>query len=146
MKKFKFTLQPLLDLTLSMQEQLQMQMKHNEEILAQLIGELEDLFQQRTNAKEAYLCDAQKGVQADLFKSHAAYIDQYTLMINRQEGRIDSAQRERQKLVLEKTSNYQEIKKLENLQEKQYMQFKAQVKRDEENALGDIISYRIATN
>ena len=146
MKKFKFTLQPLLDLTLSMQEQLQLQMKQNEDALSRLVGELDTLFSQRTSAKEAYLNQVQRGVQAEELKSHTAYIDEYSDLIVQQEDRIDNVQRERQKLILEKTSNYQNLKKLENLKEKQYAQYLAQVKSDEEKMIGDLISYRIAAN
>lgn len=146
MKKFKFSLQPLLDLALSMQEQLKNQMKQNEVILAQLIEELEDLSNQRTDAKHVYLRQVQRGVQAESLLNHAAYIERYTDLINKQAGRIDSAQKEREKLVLEKASNHQELKKLENLHQKQYTQFVAQAKRDEQEALSDMISYRIASN
>ncbi len=146
MKKFKFTLQPLLDLTLSMQEQLQLQMKQNEQTLAHLAGELDTLFSQRTSAKQAYMNQMQKGVQAEELKSHTAYIDQYSELIVKQEESIDNVQQEQQRLILEKTSNYQDIKKLENLKEKQYAQYLAQVKSDEEKTIGDLISYRIAAN
>ncbi len=146
MKKFKFTLQPLLDLTLSMQEQLKMQMKQNEETLARLINELDILLAQRTDAKAAYLYDMQKGLQADKLKSHTAYIDQYSFMIDQQESSIEGVQREKQKLLLEKTSNYQNLKKLENLKEKQYSQYMVQVRSDEEKMIGDLISYQIAAN
>ncbi len=146
MKQFRFTLQPLLDLQLSVQEQLQIEMKRNESILAQLIGELEDLSKRSVDAKDIYLSQVQKGIQAEHLLNHTIYIDQYTNMINQQEDRIDGAQKEKDKLIIEKKNNYQELKKLEKLQEKQYAQFIDQKKRDEEKALSDMISYQIATS
>jgi len=146
MKQFKFTLQAMWDLTISAEEQLKMQMQKNEETLVRLKYELDSLEKARMKAKQAYIQNMQKGMQADMLKSYTSYIDEYNLLINKQKAMIERVEMEKQRLVAEKIRLYKELKKLQSIRDKQYAEYLTEVKNEEEKEMGDIISYKIATN
>ena len=66
-------------------------------------------------------------------------------MIAAQKQSIALAEKEREKIIEALVAIRKEIKSLESLREKQYEEYLAEEKREQEQAIGDVVSYQVAS-
>ncbi len=146
MKKFVFQLQSLYDVKQTLETQQKNQLQQIEAKLAKLREEMELLQDSFAKSREEYRAETEKGIQADRLSRYGEYFDLLNRSITAQRERIAQAEVQRKKCVEALVEIMKEIKALEKLKEKQYEEYLKEVKNEEEKAIGDMISYKVAAS
>lgn len=146
MKKFVFQLQSLYDVKQTLETQQKNQLKQIEARLAKLREELEILQASFAKSRDEYRTETVTGIQADKLRWYGAYFDLLNKSITAQKEKIAQAEEQRKKCVEALVEIMKEVKSLEKLKEKQYEEYLKEVKNEEEKAIGDMISYKVAAS
>ncbi len=145
MKKFVFTLQAVYDIALSNEKQQKNLLKRVEERLRSLRLALDRMLERKEEARIQCAKDVDEGTDAIRMTQYARYFESLDDMISAQKKAIAAAEGEREKVVAALVEIRKEIKSLENLREKQMEEYRDEVKREEEQAIGDVVSYQVAS-
>lgn len=145
MKKFVFTLQAVQDIALADEKQKKALLRRIEERIRTLTAALEEMYERRKDAQVQCAKDVDEGTDALRLAQYARYLESLAELIEAQKQSIALAQKERDKVVEALVKTRKEIKSLENLRERQYEEYLAEVKREEEQAIGDVVSYQVAS-
>jgi len=145
MKKFVFTLQSVYDIALSNEKQQKNLLRRIEERLLALRAVLDRMLAQRKEARTQCAKDVDEGTDANRMAQYARYFESLEDRIEAQKKAIETIEKEREKVVDALVKIRQEIKSLENLREKQLEEYRAEVKREEEQAIGDVVTYQVAS-
>lgn len=145
MKKFVFTLHAVYDIALSNEKQQKNLLRRIEDKLRALREALAGMLEQRKEARAQCARDVDEGTDALRLAQYARYFEGLEDRIAAQRRSIALAERERGKIVEALVGIRKEIKSLESLKEKQYEEYLAAVKREEEQAIGDVVSYQVAS-
>ncbi|MCE5236257.1 MAG: flagellar export protein FliJ [Clostridiaceae bacterium] len=145
MRKFVFTLQALNDIALSNEKQQKNLLRRVEERLRTLREALERMLSRRDEARAQCAKDVDEGTDALRLAQYARYFESLEELIAAQRQSIALAEHEREKIVEALVAIRKEIKSFENLRERQYEEYLAEVKREEEQAIGDVVSYQVAS-
>ncbi len=141
MKKFTFTLQSVLRVKTIQEKQIKAE-------LAEIQGQLNDLFAQRTDFQQQLeISSAQYGdeLQKGLSVPRMAWFSNFADYINGQLKQLEVQVRKTEQKLEEKKAELiaavKEIKTIEKLREEQYRAYLEEVSKEEEKVLGDLISY-----
>lgn len=145
MKKFVFTLQAVQDIALADEKQQKALLRRIEERIRTLTAALEEMYERRKDAQAQCAKDVDEGTDALRLAQYARYLESLAELIEAQKQSIALAQKERDKVVEALVKTRKEIKSLENLRERQHEEYLAEVKREEEQAIGDVVSYQVAS-
>ncbi|HWS28704.1 MAG TPA: flagellar export protein FliJ [Clostridia bacterium] len=145
MKKFVFTLQAVYDIALSNEKQQKNLLKRIEERLRSLRLALDRMLERKEEARIQCAKDVDEGTDAIRMAQYARYFESLDDMISAQKKAITAVEGEREKVVAALVEIRKEIKSLENLKEKQMEEYRDEVKREEEQAIGDVVSYQVAS-
>lgn len=145
MKKFVFTLQAVQDIALADEKQKKALLRRIEERIRTLTAALEEMYERRKDAQAQCAKDVDEGTDALRLAQYARYLESLAELIEAQKQSIALAQKERDKVVEALVKTRKEIKSLENLRERQHEEYLAEVKREEEQAIGDVVSYQVAS-
>jgi flagellar export protein FliJ len=145
MKKFVFTLQSVYDIALSNEKQQKNLLRRIEERLLALRAALDRMFEQKKEARAQCAKDVDVGTDANRMAQYARYFESLDDRIEAQKKAVAMIEKEREKVVDALVKIRQEIKSLENLQEKQLEEYRTEVKREEEQAIGDVVTYQVAS-
>lgn len=145
MKKFVFTLQSVYDIALSNEKQQKNLLKRIEERLLALRTVLERMFEQKKEAHAQCAKDVDEGTDANRMAQYARYFESLNDKIEAQTKAVAQLEKERDKVIEALVEIRKEIKSLENLREKQLEEYREEVKREEEQAIGDVVTYQVAS-
>ena len=143
MKKFVFTLQAVYDIALSNEKQQKNLLRRIEERILALRTALERMLEQKTEAYAQCAKDVDVGTDATRLSQYARYLESLSDKIEVQKKSITQLENERDKVVEALVEIRKEIKSLENLREKQLEEYRIEVKREEEQAIGDVVTYQV---
>jgi flagellar protein FliJ len=146
MKKFAFQLQSLYDVKLTLEEQQKNQLKQVEARLAKLNEEMEVLQYSFAKTREEYRIETETGIQAEKLSWYGGYFDLLNKSMTLQREKIAQAEAQREKCLETLLEIRKEVKSLEKLKDKQYEEYLKEVKNEEEKAIGDMISYKVAAS
>jgi len=145
MKQFAFSLQSLYDIKKTVEFQQKIQMKTIEAKLAKLEEELREIWANIENTKHMYTEDIQSGVQANKLVQYSRYFDLLNVSLTMQQERIATTEKEKQKCLEAQVETRKEIKSLEKLYEIELEAYNTLLKQEQDKAIGDIVSYKVAT-
>ena len=141
MKKFTFTLQSVLRVKTIQEKQIKAE-------LAEIQGQLNDLFAQRTDfhrqleiSSAEYGDEMKKGLSAPRMAWYSNFADYINDQLKQLEARIREAEQKLEEKKAERIAAVKEIKTIEKLREEQYRAYLEEVSKEEEKVLGDLISY-----
>ena len=143
MKKFAFTLQAVEDITLATERQLKLEMQKIEERLRQTLRRIEETKAERAGA--ANRCALQmrtNGMDAETLVHYGHYLEKLDAILDvlyEEKARIEL---EKEKCLQRQIENRKELKTLEKLRKKQFEEYQAEQRREEEKTIGDLVSYR----
>ncbi len=143
MKKFAFTLQAVYDIALSNEKHQKGLLTRIEDKLRSLREALEKMTQNLADSRARCASDINAGTDAVRLAQYSRYFESLEDLIAAQKQSIALAEKERNKIVDALVSIRKEIKSLENLRDRQYEEYLADVKREEEQAIGDVVSYQV---
>lgn len=144
MKKFVFTLQAVYGIALGNEKQQKALLKKAEEKLRALNAELMALYEAREEAHRRCALEMQQGTGATRLNQYSAYLESLEEAIEKKKQSIREAEKERERIIAALVEARKEVKTLENLKERQYEEYLEEVKREEEQAIGDVVSYQVA--
>ena len=141
MKKFVFTLQAVLDISISEEKQQRM-------LLAQINAKLNE-FENMLSAQQQIFSDCKakeqseikRGISSKKLEQYSKYQDALRANINELKKLAAVTQREKQKCLDKLVQIKRKIKTLEKLREKQYQQYLAEMRKLEEKQTEDFVSY-----
>jgi len=145
MKPFKFSLQSLYDVKLSIEEQQKLQMKMIEKRIAQIEEEIDQLQENRRKHQEMYEADLSAGMMAEKCEDYGRFFGLLNVSEAILNKKLAAAQKEKQQCMDARFETRREIKALEKLSDIELTAYREQVSREEDNSLGDIITYKVAT-
>lgn len=145
MKKFSFTLEVLLKVKCSLEKQHKALLMEAQRRLLALEEELLGLYARRETTQQEYRQEGVSGVHPDRLRVYGFYFEHLRQAIAEQKERIEAAQQEKLRLQAQLLRTMKEIKALRKLREKQYQEYLAQVAREEEKAIGDLVSFKVAS-
>lgn len=145
MKKFKFTLQSVYELSLSTEKQQQIQIKKLEDTLARLRYELEELKVAYLDGKDRLAEEMKKGLSSDKLSQYNVYFENLiNTMISKKES-ILRVEEEREKWIQKIIETRKEIKTMEKLRDAQYEAYLFEERQESEKEIGDIVSFNVAS-
>lgn len=145
MKKFAFTLQTVMDMTLSTEKQQKIQLRQLEEALRQLRIELERMKSDYLTAKERCAEEMQKGLSSEKLAQYNVYFESLIHAMIVQKDRILCREREREEMMNALVETRKELKTLEKLRDQQYEAYQVEVRMEEEKEIGDTVSFQVAS-
>lgn len=145
MKKFKFTLQSVYELSLSTEKQQQIQIKKLEDTLARLRYELEELKVAYLDGKDRLAEEMKAGLTSDKLTQYNVYFENLiNTMISKKES-ILRVEEEREKWIQKIIETRKEIKTMEKLRDAQYEAYLFEERQESEKEIGDIVSFNVAS-
>ena len=145
MKRVVFTLKAVYDIALSNEKQQKNLLRKIEERIRLLYGRLEGMLSELSDSRARCAKDVDAGTDALRLSQYARYFESREELIAAQKQSIALAEKEREKIVEALVAIRKEIKSLESLKEKQYEEYLAEEKREQEQAIGDVVSYQVAS-
>ncbi len=146
MKKFTFSLQPLYDVKKTLEFHQKVLMKTIEGRLAVLNREMEETKNTMDKTNRMYSMDMRRGVQASKLTQYSQYLKALSGTLSVQKERIAVAEEEKQKCIEVQVETRKEIKALDKLRDIEFQEYLAKQKIEEDKAMGDILSYKIAAS
>ncbi|MDL2289336.1 flagellar export protein FliJ [Clostridia bacterium OttesenSCG-928-F22] len=144
MKKFVFSLQSVYDIVLSEEKQLKLRLKQLEDRLSWLNAELDRLKEAYLDGKEECAREMQKGMGTDKLAQYSHYFESLMNTMILQKDNIIRTEAEKAKVTEERIGVQKKIKTYEKVRERQWEEYRMEVKKEEENEIGDLVSYRAA--
>ncbi len=145
MKRFAFTLKAVYDIAVSNEKQQKNLLRKIEERIRFLYGKLESMLSELSDSRARCAMDVDAGTDALRMAQYARYFESREELIAAQKQSIALAEKEREKIIEALVAIRKEIKSLESLREKQYEEYLAEEKREQEQAIGDVVSYQVAS-
>ncbi|HMM31341.1 MAG TPA: flagellar export protein FliJ [Clostridia bacterium] len=145
MKRFVFTLKAVYDIAVSNEKQQKNLLRKIEDRIRFLYGKLENMLSELSDSRARCASDVDAGTDALRLAQYARYFESREELIAAQKQSIALAEKEREKIVEALVAIRKEIKSLESLREKQYEEYLAEEKREQEQAIGDVVSYQVAS-
>lgn len=145
MKKFVFSLQVLLKVKLSLEKQQKAILLEIQQRIRALEAEMRELQERQALMQQEYVREAKDGIRSDRLQIYGRYFDRLREDINRQVERIAQAKAERAEAQEKLLRTMKEIKALNKLRERQYQLYLAELAREEEKAIGDLVSFKVAS-
>jgi flagellar FliJ protein len=145
MKQFVFTLQTVLDIAFSTEKQQKIEMKKIEARLSSLFLELEEMRRSFAGAKANHAKEIVNGIQAERLKDYSQYFESINAAMIIEKEKIRAVEAEKEKLIEEQIQTKKEIKTLEKLKDSQYEAYLQELKKEEEKAIGDLVSYKASS-
>lgn len=145
MKKFAFRLAVLLRFKLSTEKEQKAQLLEIQELLRRLEAERAELLARQAANGAAFAKEAREGITGERMLVYSHYFEHLRAAIAEQGRRIEAAKVEKGKRQAALLRTMKEIKALRKLREAQYAEYLAEVAREEEKAIGDIVSFNVTT-
>lgn len=145
MKPFKFSLQSLYDVKQSVEEQQKLQLKVIENRIAQIEREIAQLNENRVKHYELYEEDLNQGMAAHKLAGYGRFFDLLNVTEALLKERLAGVRKERQQCMEVLIEMRKEIKALQKLSEIELAAYKELVSKEEDNIIGDMITYKVAT-
>ena len=145
MKRFVFKLQTLLNIKQSFEKEQLAKLLECDALIARLNGELAAL---RDSFEQMRLEYNQKAASGMVVSSASNYVSGFEFLKDSIEAKKDEiavAEADRLKIQLKLIEIKRDIKVYEKLREKQYEEYLKEVKLEEDNLIGDILSYKVTT-
>lgn len=144
MKKFRFTLQSLLNVKMSLEKQKTAELADQNRIIKKLEGELDALNVRREKSAAEYAEKMERGgMSAGDVASYSAGIRALHERIIAQMEKIRRAILVKDKIMAELVELMGERKMLENLREKQYQEYLEEARREDAKIIDDFMSTKI---
>ncbi len=140
MKKFRFTLQTVLNLNISLEKEEKNQLAAANRRIMVLEDEKAAVIDKITASEDEYSLKI-KCCSVEDMKIQNVYIANLNITKKQIDERIDEEKKKRQKIRDALSKTIIKRKSLETLMEKQYTEYLAQVKSEEEKSLDDFVSY-----
>lgn len=141
MKKFIFTLQKLLDINISIEKQ----QKNELTVINKRINMLEsDKLQKESEIEQMHIQTEKllsEHCKVEKIQSLNFYIFCLNKKVNAIKGLLEEENIKRQKVQAELTNTMIKRKSLEKLREKQYKQYLSELKKEEEKASDDFVTF-----
>ncbi len=144
MKRFVFRLEVLLKVKLTLEKEQKAKLHEIQELLRALTGELRRMQDEQAKLSDEYREESSSGITGDRLRVFGLYFDHMREAIKEQNKRIEEARAERMRRQAVLLRTMKEIKALKKLREAQYTEYLAEVAREEEKAIGDIVSFKAA--
>lgn len=145
MKKFKFTLQTVYNLALSTDKQQKMALKKIEDEIAMLNNELEEMKTAYLSSKERCQEEMQNGISSEDLAQYSIYFESQINAMITQKEKIIRAEEERERIIQARVKTRKEIKTLEKLRQTQYEEYMAEMQKQDELEVGDVVSFKLAS-
>lgn len=145
MKKFVFSLQVLLKVKLSLEKQQKAVLMEVQQRLYEQEAQMRRLKEQQAVMQDEYGKETKKGIRSDRLQIYGRYFDRMREDIAGQKKLIEQTQEERAQAQAVLLRTMKEIKSLNKLRERQYQEYLAEVAREEEKAIGDLVSFKVAS-
>jgi flagellar export protein FliJ len=145
MKKFTFTLAPLLKVKRIQEKQKKAELAAILSELGELNAKKEDAVRQLEESSQRFGRELRRGMplpRMAWYSNFAGYVEEQLKTL---QSAIDEAEHRMRKKQEELLSLSKEMKTIEELREEQYRAYLEEVSREEERILGDLISFNKAT-
>jgi len=142
-RKFVFRLEMLLRVKLSTEKEQKAKLFEIQELLRSLEAELSALYQRQAAQTQMFREESAKGISGERMLVYGRYFEHLRDTIAEQIRRVEAAKVEKGKRQAALLRTMQEIKALRKLRTAQYEEYLAEVAREEEKAIGDIISFNV---
>lgn len=146
MKRFYFSLQSLFDIKKTVEKQQKKEMKIIETELSELNYELSDLERIFQETKLCYNQEVSQMMQINKVNHYNNYFASLTEKIKKQKEKIKAQLIKKEECIKAQIETQKEIKSLDNLREKQYQNYLLEVRKEEEKAIDDIVSFKITAS
>lgn len=146
MKKFKFTMQPLLKVRLSLEKQQKAEFAKAQQRVAECLMQLNGLYRKLEQVNEAYLQMAAQGTGVDELAVYSRYFQYINEEIEQGKADLAQAERHRDKARQTLVKTMQDRKVLEKLKESQLEQYMKDQQAEQDKEIGDMVSYRSIIN
>jgi flagellar FliJ protein len=143
MKRFVFRLATLLRVKESLEKEQKAKLMEIRERLRRLEDELAAMRARQAELSEMYAKETRTGITGDRMQSYMFYFDHMRDTIVEQNERIREADEERLRRQDALLRTMKEIKTLNKLKETQYAEYLEEVAKEEEKAIGDIVSFKV---
>ncbi|MGI5970196.1 MAG: flagellar export protein FliJ [Oscillospiraceae bacterium] len=141
MKRFVFSLQPLLKLKRINEKQKKTELAEIQNRLNELYAEKEELERRLEESSIGYKKEMRKGMPPPRMAWYANFADYLQAHLKALNASICEAERIKEAKQSELVTLMKEIKTIEKLREEQYRAYLEEAAKDEERVLGDLISY-----
>lgn len=141
MKKFVFRLEFLLRVKLSLEKEQKAKLQEIQALLRSLEAELAAMRERQREQGIRFREESAKGISGERMAVYGHYFDHLRDAINEQIRRINEAREEKGRRQAALLRTMKEIKTLRKLRTAQYEEYLAEVAREEEKAIGDIVSF-----
>jgi flagellar FliJ protein len=143
MKKFVFTLETLLKVKKTIRDKLRAEYAVALTALNRAKGENERLDRILEDESKAYERRAKKGITVSDFEARAMYLNELQCMISSARQKLSRARDEEGRSQAALAAVHKEIKVLEKLRRKQYLEYLAEEEKRETGAREDILSFHM---
>lgn len=142
MKRFKFRLQPLLNIKQTLEKQIKNELAIVDQQLFKLEEELSALKREFLSSGEDYRNEMHGGLSPQRMMWFTNYFAYLKDLMWAKRDEILEVKEQRRQIQLRLVAVMREIKVLEKLKENHYRQYLKEVQMEEEKELGDIMSYK----
>lgn len=146
MKKFKFALQPMLNVRLSLEKQQKADLAKARQHQLDCQQTLARMEQEFDDANENYKHMASVGTDPTNLATYARYFDYMMDVIAEQQEIVHKAAEAVAKCQSQLIKTMQDRKMLEKLRETQMEQYRQYVQAETDKEIGDMVSYRTTIN
>lgn len=144
MKKFKFSLQSLLNLKISLEKQQKYELAEAEARERELKRQLEDMRGEFSAAREDYNRRAAEGINVLELVNYSNFFAGLRERIERQLEAVAVAEAEKERVQRALIETMRERKALEKLREKKFAEYLEECAREDEKAVSDFLASRVA--
>jgi flagellar FliJ protein len=137
MKKFKFKLQSLLDITISLEKEQKNQLEYINKRISQLQSEKEALIYRVDCCNSAFMKEIKNSVKIAAIKNHNNYIKFLNGKIESISDNIEKETQAKQKLQDKLMKTMSKRKILEKLRERKLEQYRIELQREEEKIIDE---------
>lgn len=145
MKKFVFSLQAVYDINISAEKQQRMLLEQINAKLNELENEQNRQQQVFGDCKAKEQSEIKRGISSNKLAQYTKYLETLRANINEIKKLIVIAKREKQKCLNELVQIKRKVKTLEKLREKQYQEYLAEMRKQEQMQTEDFVSFQTAS-
>ncbi len=142
MKKFSFSLQPILKVKRIHEKQKKAELAGINEHLRSLYDKKAELERQFEDLTGRFLNEMDKGIPVSQMDWHSNFAEFLRTQQKNLDVSISQAEHRKSLKQSEMVALLKEIKTIEKLRETQYKEYLEQIAKEEEKELGDLISYK----
>jgi flagellar export protein FliJ len=141
MKKFSFSLQPLLKVKGIQEKQKKAELAEIQRLLAELYAQQAELNRQFDDSRLRYGRDMRNGMPLPQMAWHVNYADYLQAQLKALLLRIAETEQKKEIKQTELLALRKELRTIDKLRDEQYRAYLQEVLKEEEKVLGDLISY-----